>query len=68
MRDLRVFEKVDEREAFAQYEVTPVDTKLIDTSKVFEEKSLQIRSRTVAREFKSGDRPDLYAGTSPLEA
>ena len=68
LRDLGVFEKVDEREARVQYQVTPVDTKLIDTSKAFEEKPLQIRSRTVAREFKSGDRPDLYAGISPLEA
>ena len=29
---------------------------------------MQIRSRIVAREFKSGDRADLYAGTPPLEA
>ena len=29
---------------------------------------MQIRSGTCAREFKSDDRPDLYAGTSPLEA
>ena len=29
---------------------------------------MQIRSRIVAREFKSDDRPDLYAGTPPLEA
>ena len=29
---------------------------------------LQIRSRMCAREFKSGDWPDLYAGTPPLEA
>ena len=29
---------------------------------------MQIRSRSVVREFKSGDRPDLYAGTTPLEA
>ena len=29
---------------------------------------MQLRSRIVAREFKSGDRPDLYAGTPPLEA
>ena len=29
---------------------------------------MQIRSRIVAREFNSGDRPDLYAGTAPLEA
>ena len=29
---------------------------------------MQIQSRIVAGEFKSGDKPDLYAGTSPLEA
>ena len=29
---------------------------------------MQILSRIVAREFKSGDRPDLYAVTLPLEA
>ena len=30
-------------------------------------KPIQIRSRIVAREFKSGDSPDVYAGTPPLE-
>ena len=29
---------------------------------------MQVRSRIAAREFKSGDRPDLYEGTLPLEA
>ena len=29
---------------------------------------MQIRSRMVARKFKSDDRPDLRAGTPPLEA
>ena len=29
---------------------------------------MQIRSRIVSREFKSGDRPDLYAGTPPPES
>ena len=29
---------------------------------------MQIRSRMCAREFKSDDQPDLYAGTPPLEA
>ena len=28
---------------------------------------MQIRSRVVAREFESGDRPDLYAGNLQLE-
>ena len=33
VRDLEVYEKVDEREAIAQYQVTPVDTMWIDTDK-----------------------------------
>ena len=37
LRDLRVHEKVDEREAIAQYQLTPIDTKWIDTDKAFEE-------------------------------
>ena len=32
--------------------VTPVDTKWVDTDKAFEGKSMQIRSRMCAREFK----------------
>ena len=37
--------------------------------KAFQTGPMQIRSRIVAREFrKSEDRPDLYAGTRPLEA
>ena len=52
----------------AKYHVTPVDTKWVDTDKAFEEEPMQIRSRIVTREFKSGDMPALYAGTLPLEA
>ena len=44
-------------------EVTPVDTKWIDTNKAFEGEPMQIRSRIVARGVKSDDRPDLHAGT-----
>ena len=62
-----VYEKVDERAAVAKYNVTPVVTKRVDTDKAFEGEPMQIRSRIVARESKSVDRPDLYAGTPPLE-
>ena len=68
LRDLGVYEKVDEKEAVEKYGVTPVDTKRVDTDKAFEGEPMQIRSRMCAREFKSDDRPDLYAGTPPLEA
>ena len=62
LRELGVYEKTDERLAVAKYNVTLVDTKWVDTDKAFEEGAMQIRSRIVAREFKSEDRPDLYAG------
>ena len=68
LRDLGVYEKVNEKEAVAKYGITPVDTKWIDTDKAFEGEPMQIRSRMCAREFKSDDRPDLYAGTPSLEA
>ena len=68
LRELDMFEKVDEHAAVAKYNVTPVDIKWVDTDKAFEEEPMQIRSRIVAGEFKSGDGPDLNAGTSPLEA
>ena len=63
-----MYEKVDEKEAVEKYGITPIDTKWIDTDKAFEGEPMQIRSRICAREFKSDDRPDLYAGTPPLEA
>ena len=68
LRDLAVYEKVDEKEAVEKYGVTPVDTKWVGTDKAFEGNQMQIRSRMCAREFKSDDWPDLYAGTPPLEA
>ena len=37
VRDLGVHEKVDEREAIETYQVTPVDTKWIDTNRAFED-------------------------------
>ena len=55
LRELGVYEKVDERAAVAKYNVTPVDTKCADTNNAFEGEPMQIRSRIVAREFNSGD-------------
>ena len=69
LRHLGVHEKIDENEAVAQYEnhSSGHEMGLIQT-KAFEGEPMQIRSRIVARDFKSDDRPDLYAGTPPLEA
>ena len=55
LRDLGVYEKIDEREAIAKYQVTSVDTEWIDTNNAIEREPMQMRSRVVAREFKSGE-------------
>ena len=68
MRDLGVYEQVDEREAIAKYQLTPIDTQWIDTDKASQGEPMQMRSRIIAREFKNEDRPDVCAGTPPLEA
>ena len=60
-----MYEKVDEKEAVEKHGITPVDTMWVDTDKASEGEPMQIRSRMCAREFKSDDRPDLYAGTPP---
>ena len=62
LRELGVCEKVDERTAVAKYNVPPVNTKWLDTDKAFEEEPMQIRSRIVAREFKSGDSQTCMRG------
>ena len=66
LRDLGVYEKVDEKEAVARNHASGHE--MVDTDKAFEGEPMQIRSRLCAREFKSDDRPDLYAGTTPVEA
>ena len=51
LRELGVYEEADERTAVSKYNITPVDTKWVDTDKAFEVEPMQIRSRTVAKEF-----------------
>ena len=46
LRELGVCGNVDERTAVAKYNVTPVDTKWVDSNKAFEEEPMQIRSRS----------------------
>ena len=53
LRELGVYEEANERTAVSKYNVTPVDTKWVDTGKAFEEEPMQIRPRLVAREFKN---------------
>ena len=68
LRDLGVYVKIDLNEAVVENGITPVDTQWVDTDKAFEGEPMQIRSRSVARDFQSDDRPDLYVGIPPLHA
>ena len=52
LREIGVYEKVDERTAVANYNVTPIDLKWVTPDKPFEEEPMQISSRIVARGFK----------------
>ena len=57
LRELGVYEKVDERAAVAKYNVTPVDTKWVETDQAFEEaftnccQRVQRRRQTCMREL-----------------
>ena len=68
LRKLGVNEKVDERAAVAKYNVTPVDTKWVDTDIALEGGAGANPFTNCCWKFKFGDRPDLYAGALPLEA
>ena len=61
LNELGVYKTVDA--VAAKYNVTPVDTKWVDTDKACDGEPMQIPSRIIFIEFKSRDRPDLYAGT-----
>ena len=67
LRERGVHEKRSASEQLWESTTSLVDTKCVDTDKAFEGEPMQIRSRIVAREFKSGDRPDLNVRTLPLE-
>ena len=45
----------------------PIETRWVDTNKTKGEVEAKYRSRLVAREFKTDERPELFAGTPPLD-
>ena len=46
LRELGVHEKVDEHATVAKYNVTPIDTKWVDTDKAFEEEPVDSTPHT----------------------
>ena len=47
LRDLGVYEKVDEKEAVAKYGITPVDSKWVETDKAFVEEPCRSEPRGI---------------------
>ena len=70
LRDFGVYEKslMRKRPLKSAASLQWIRNWLTQTKSVPRREPMQIRSRMCAREFKSDDRPDLYAGTPPLEA
>ena len=68
LRDLGVYEKVDEREAIAQYQVTPVDTKWVDTDKAFGRADANPFTNCCQRVQKRGQARLVCGNSPPLKA
>ena len=47
-----------------KYNVTPVDTKWVDSAKAFDEEQVQVRPRIVASEFKKRRQARRVCGSS----
>ena len=62
-----VYKKVPAREAYEKTGRSPIRVKWVDVNKGDEENP-EYRSRLVAAELKTEQRPDLFAGTPPVEA
>ena len=65
-RQMGVYEKVDVAEAWAQTGKAPIAVRWVDINKG-DSQNPNYRSRLVAKEFKTGVMPELYAATPPSE-
>ena len=66
-RKMKVYEKCDIRECWANTGKNPIKTRWIDTNKTNDPVDENYRSRLVAKEYKTSERPKLYSGTPPVE-
>ena len=65
-RTMGVYEKVDVKRCWEETGKAPIAHRWIDINKG-DSANPVYRSRLVAKEFKTDDRPDLYAATPPSE-
>ncbi len=67
---VKTFKVVKRSEAFTKTGKPPTSTKWVDTDKSHGVGEMKVRSRLVARDFKTKgerDREDLFCATPPLE-
>ena len=66
----QIFEVVKRKECFEKTGKPPISTRWVDTDKSHGQGEMKVRSRWVARDFKTRgerDREDLFCATPPLE-
>ena len=71
LEELRYFKKMGVHEECDIEECwrnkNPIKTRWVDTNKTDNEHDPNYRSRLVAKEYRTSDKPELYSGTPPLE-
>lgn len=66
-KKMRVYDKMNREEAVKKYGVKPIQVRWVDVDKAHPGEEEQYRSRLVAKEIRKDERPELYAGTPPVE-
>ena len=67
-RQMKVYYRMNPEEAAQKFNVKPLKLRWVDVNKARAGETPNIRCRLVAKEIKKDERPELFAGTPPLEA
>ena len=65
---MNVYYRMNREEAAQKFNVKPLKLRWVDVNKARAGETPNIRCRLVAKEIKKDERPELFAGTPPLEA
>ena len=66
-KTMGVYEKCNIKECLVNTGKNPIKTRWIDTNKTNDPFDENYRSRLVAKEYKTSEKPELYSGTPPVE-
>ena len=66
-KGMKVYVKMNREEAVEKYGVKPIQVRWVDTDKAHPGEEPHYRSRLVAKEIRKDERPELFAGTPPVE-